>query len=109
MRLVKDKVLSLISLATKAGKTVSGEFMTERETKSGRAALVIVAEDSSENTKKKFQDMCGFYEVPICFYGDKDTLGHAMGKEIRASLAITDAGFAKSISKHIDTEDNTIA
>lgn len=109
MRLVKDKVLSLISLATKAGKTVSGEFMTERETKSGRAALVIVAEDSSENTKKKFQDMCGFYEVSICFYGDKDTLGHAMGKQFRASLAILDEGFADGIQKQLKQKNNTIA
>ena len=28
-------------------------------------------------------------------YGDKDTLGHAMGKQFRASLAILDEGFAK--------------
>ena len=56
----------------------------EKEVKTGRAALVIVAGDASENTKKKFRDMCEFYEVPIYFYKDKDTLGHAMGKEFRA-------------------------
>ena len=94
-----DKILSLIGLATKAGRCVSGEFMTERETKCGRATLVIVAEDSSDNTKKKFRDMCEFYDVPIIFYSDKDTLGHAMGKQFRASLAILDEGFAKGILK----------
>ena len=104
-----SKALSLISLATKAGKTASGEFCTEKEVKTGMAALVIVAEDASENTKKKFQNMCEFYEVPIYFYGDKDTLGHAMGKEFRASLAVTDPGFAKGIAKHLDAEKNTIA
>lgn len=109
MRLKQDKVLSLIGLATKAGQTASGEFMTEREVKTGRAALVIVAGDSSDNTKKKFRDMCEFYKVPIYFYGDKDTLGHAMGKQFRASLAILDEGFAKGIRKHMDTEENTIA
>ena len=104
-----SKALSLISLATKAGKTASGEFCTEKEIKTGMAALVIVAEDASENTKKKFQNMCEFYEVPIYFYGDKDTLGHAMGKEFRASLAVTDPGFAKGIAKHLDAQQNTIA
>ena len=78
----------------KAGRCTSGEMMTESETKSGRARLVIIASDASENTKKKFRDMCKFYEVPIYIYGDKDTLGHAMGKEFRASLAILDEGFA---------------
>ena len=109
MSLKLNKALSLISLATKAGKTASGEFCTEKEVKTGMAALVLVAEDASENTKKKFQNMCEFYEVPIYFYGDKDTLGHAMGKEFRASLAVTDPGFAKGIAKHIEAEQNTIA
>lgn len=105
----QSKVLALIGLATKAGKTVSGEFCTEREVKAGKAALVIVAADASDNTKKKFQNMCDYYHVPIYFYGDKDTLGHAMGKQFRASLAVLDEGFAKGIRKHMDTEDNTIA
>ena len=87
--MARDKVLSLISLATKAGRCASGEFMTEGQTKSGRASLVVVAEDASDNTKKKFRDMC------------KDTLGHAMGKQFRASLAILDEGFAKGILKEL--------
>ena len=97
-----NKALSLISLATKAGKTASGEFCTEKEVKSGKAELVIVADDASDNTKQKFKNMCEFYEVSIYFYGDKDTLGHAMGKQFRASLAVTDPGFAKGIMKHLD-------
>ena len=105
----RDKVLSLIGLAMKAGKCASGETMTESETKAGKAFLVIVARDASDNTKKKFRDMCKYYRVPICFYGDKDTLGHAMGKEFRASLAILDEGFAKEITKQMKTEDNTVA
>lgn len=103
----QSKALSLVGLATKAGRTVSGEFSTEKEVKSGRASLVIVADDASDNTKKKFKNMCDYYHVPICFYKDKDTLGHAMGKEFRASLAILDEGFAKGIQKQM--ERNTIA
>ena len=106
MILKPNKTMGLIGLATKAGKTAGGEFLTEREVKSGRAALVIVADDASENTKKKFQNMCEYYKVPIRFYGDKDTLGHAMGKQFRASLAVLDEGLAKGIRKHMDTEEN---
>ena len=104
-----NKTLSLISLATKAGKVVSGEFATEKEVKVGYAQLVIVAEDASDNTKKKFQNMCEFYEVPLCIYKDRETLGRTIGKEFRAMLAITDAGFAKSICKHLEAEHITIA
>ncbi len=70
-----NRVLSLIGLATKAGKTVSGEFSTEKSVKTGKGLLVIVAEDASENTKKKFRNMCSFYEVPIFFFSDKESLG----------------------------------
>ena len=101
----RDKVLSLIGLAMKAGKCVSGETMTESETKSGKAKFVIVAGDASENTKKKFGDMCKFYKVPFCFYGDKDTLGHAMGKEFRASLAILDEGFADGMPQVTESKN----
>ena len=102
----RDKVLSLIGLSMKAGRCISGEMMTENETKSGKEKLVIVAYDASENTKKKFRDMCKFYRVPICFYGDKDTLGHAMGKEFRASLAILDEGFADGILKELKNRED---
>ena len=102
----RDKVLSLIGLAMKAGRCTSGETMTENETKLGRARLVIVASDASDNTKKKFRDMCEFYKVPICFYGDKDTLGHSMGKEFRASLAILDKGFADGIRKELKNRED---
>ena len=94
----RDKVLSLIGLAMKAGKCVSGETMTESETKSGKAKFVIVAGDASENTKKKFGDMCKFYKVPFCFYGDKDTLGHAM--------AILDEGFADGIQRELKNRED---
>ena len=105
----QNKALSLISLATKAGKTASGEFCTEREVKAGKAVLVIVADDASDNTKKKFRNMCEFYQVPIYICEDKDTLGHAMGKEFRASLAVLDKGFADGIVKHLDENKDTIA
>lgn len=104
--MLNDKVLSMVSLATKAGKTASGEFMTESKVKEGRAFLVILATDSSANTKKNFHDMCKFYHVPIAEYGTKESLGHAMGKEIRASMVILDEGFADSIIKKIKDSGN---
>ncbi len=99
-----NKVLSYIGLATKAGKLVSGEFMTEKAVKEGRAALVIVAQDASDNTKKMFTNMCSFYHVPIVVIEEKEILGHAMGKQFRASLAITDTGFADAIRKQLEKE-----
>lgn len=102
--MTNSKILSLIGLATKAGKIVSGEFSTEKSVKTGNGFLVVVAEDASENTKKKFRNMCSFYQVPIYFYGDKESLGRAMGKEYRACLAVQDENFAKAIMKELGKE-----
>ncbi len=99
-----NKTLSLIGLATKAGKTVSGEFSTEKSVKTGKAFLVLIAEDASENTKKKFRNMCEYYEVPVYFLSDKEGLGKAMGKEFRASLAVQDANFAAAVVKELEKE-----
>ena len=79
----------------------SGEFSTEKAVKENKAALVIVAEDASDNTKKKFNNMCIYYKVPICIFGLKTELGHGMGKEFRASLAVLDKGLADAIIKQL--------
>ena len=94
--------LSLLGLAAKAGKIVSGEFATENAVKSGKAFLVLVAEDASDNTRKKFRDMCDFYEVPVYVFGDKEELGKYCGREFRASLAVQDENFAKAIMKELE-------
>ena len=100
---MRNKALSLIGLASRARKVSSGEFSVEKAIKSYNAFLVIIAEDASDNTKKKFSDMCSYYETPIIFYSSKDELGHCIGKEYRASLAILDENFAAGITEKIDS------
>ena len=53
----KDRALFALSLAMKAGKLVSGEFMTERSIKDGEAKLVIIADDASPGTTKNFSEL----------------------------------------------------
>ncbi len=101
----KDKVLSLLGLATRSRNVVSGGFATEQAVKSDNACLVIIAEDASGNTRKKYSNMCEFYEVPYAYHGTKEVLGHSMGRAERSVLAVTDKGFADSIQKHlVDSE-----
>ncbi len=94
-----DRALQMLSLAQRAGKVASGEFMTETSVKEGKSFLVIVASDASDNTKKKFTDMCTYYQVPILLYSDRDSLGHVIGKDFRASISVNDEGLAAEIQK----------
>ena len=69
------RLLSLVGLATRARKVVSGEFSTEKSVKSGKSHLVIVSEEASDNTKKKFTNMCTYYKVPIYLFGQRTNWG----------------------------------
>ncbi|MBQ1193939.1 MAG: ribosomal L7Ae/L30e/S12e/Gadd45 family protein [Lachnospiraceae bacterium] len=105
---MKNKILSLISLATKAGKIVSGEFAVEKAVKEEKALLVIVSVDASKRSKKMYTDMCSFYKVPLYFYGNKDELGRYTGKEFRVSVAVLDSGFRDALIKQMDLDSKEI-
>ena len=91
----------MLGIAAKSGSVVSGEFSTEKAIKTGQACLVIVSEDASDNTKKMFTNMTSFYEVPMYVFGTKEELGRYIGKQFRASLAITDENLADAVEKKL--------
>lgn len=95
------QIYSLLGICKKAGCIKAGEFMTEKTVKGGSAYLVIVASDSSDNTKKKFRNMTDFYNVPYREFGNKDGLGNCIGCEFRASLAVTNKGLADKLIEKI--------
>ena len=96
-----DSVLSMLSIAAKSGNVVSGEFSTEKAVKTGHAYLVIVSAEASGNTKKSFCNMTDFCHVACYCYGSKEALGRCIGKEFRASLAVTDENLAKAVEKKL--------
>jgi ribosomal protein L7Ae-like RNA K-turn-binding protein len=102
--LKNDKILSLLSIAAKSGNAVSGEFSVEKAVKEKKGYLVIVSFEASENTKKKFRNMCDYYHVPMVEYADKEALGKCIGKEYRACACLLDRGLADAVRKRIDME-----
>ncbi len=97
----KIKLLSLLSLAQKAGKLLTGEETCERSLRAKEARLVIVCEDASDNTKSKFNKKCFYYGVPIYIILKKDELNKAIGKQNRATAVIVDSGFALTIEEKL--------
>ena len=98
-----DPVLQLLGLAQKAGGVKSGEFMTESAIKEGKAFVCIVAEDASDNTKKHFSDMCSYRDIPYIEYSDMENIGHAIGKQFRASLCVTNEQLAQQIRNKVQS------
>ena len=105
------KIASLLSLCSKAGMLMTGEEIGEKLLQRDEAELVIVAEDASDNTKKKFVNKCFFYEKPVRIFGEKEVMSKCVGKSNRTVYIIIDSGFATRLRILIDekiTEKETV-
>lgn len=101
--IIINRIYSFLGLATKAGKVISGEETCERAVKDKRVWLVIVANDASENTKKKFGDICRYRGIEVRYFGEKALLGKHIGKNMRSVVAVTGKEFAKRLLELIDS------
>lgn len=81
----------------RAGGLSSGETAVVNAIRAGKAHLVIVAEDASENSKKLYRDKCRSHGTGIVFFGNADALGFSIGKNKRSAVAVTDAHFANEL------------
>lgn len=100
----RNKAFSYLGLAVRAGKAVSGTFCVERSIRKGRAKLVIVSEEASDNSKKNFRSICTYHKVPLYFFGSSEELGNAVGKEFRVAAAIEDEGLAGAAIEQLEQE-----
>ena len=100
-----DSVLRMIGLSMRAGKLVFGANLATSAIRSkSKPYLVLIANDASENTKKKIVDGCAYHGVS---YLETDYSGsdyaHTIGKTFDVMvLAIMEEGFAKSIINKIN-------
>jgi ribosomal protein L7Ae-like RNA K-turn-binding protein len=94
--------MSLLGLANRARKIISGEELSVKEIRGGKAKLVLLSADASANTTKKITDKCKSYEVPYKLVEDRHLLGQAIGKEARVVVAVLDDGFAKKLMTLLD-------
>jgi len=98
----QDKVLSMLGLANRAGKIISGEELIIKGIRKGKILLVILSEDISENTRKKISDKCLFYKIPYYTAFKREQLGHAIGKSSRVAIGITERNFVKELEKVLE-------
>lgn len=97
----KDPVLSLVSIARKAGGIKCGTFLTEDSVRNAKAKLVVISEDMSEREADDLKALCERNSVPYILHGTKETLGESTGKGITACAAIIDENLARGILKKI--------
>ena len=87
----------MLGLAMKAGKIAWGSDMCEENIKKKKASLIIIAEDTSENTKDKFIKLASLYNINIVIFGEIDLLSSSVGKFNKGVFAVLDDGFGNKI------------
>lgn len=96
-----DKICGALGLARKAGKLSVGSELCVESIRAGKAELVILCNDMSDNSNKKLADAMRTRGVPyIVLPLGKVELAKKVGKSSFAvACALTDKGFAKIIYK----------
>lgn len=91
----------MLGLAARARSIICGTDLSCDSVRNGSARLVLVAENASDNTKKRITNCCTFYEcecrqIPVT----TSDLGNSVGKSGAVStVALTDQNFTKGIKK----------
>ncbi len=101
------KIEGLLGLAMRAGQLTVGADLTLREIKAGKAALVLMDAQASENTKKKLQDACAFRRVPLHIM-EAGLIDAACGREGRMAAALKKGSMAGQISQMLNQAENTL-
>jgi ribosomal protein L7Ae-like RNA K-turn-binding protein len=101
MKELKSKVNAYLGFAQRAGKLISGEMAVLSALNKNRVRLILLAEDASVRTKRKFGDLSAGMGVPMTEYGSKEQLGSIIGKLPRSVIGVTDEHFATIISDQL--------
>lgn len=99
---MENKIYGLIGLARRAGKVSFGTESSIETIEKKKAKLVIVAEDSSDRTKKNFKELSEKLNIPFRIAGTIEDLSKSIGQVNKAVLVIKEENFAKEILKRID-------
>lgn len=92
-----SNILSLLGIAQKARKLVSGYDSLVRAIMSDKVFLIILAVDAGKNTKEKVKFLAESRNIPIYCWANSDELSRSIGKEGRKVIGIVDKGFAQKI------------
>lgn len=104
------KYEGVIGLAKRAGKLATGTESVLDAVRAKKSALVLVASDASEDTKKRISDKCAFYDGRyIVLPTTKSELGGVLGRNDTATAAFLDASFVKAFETSLTREETTLA
>lgn len=94
---INSRFWGMLSLSMKAGALSVGESRATERIRAGEASLIILSEDASGNTVKKFSDMGAYRDIPLIRVSDRYRLGSAIGRKFAVVIAVHNEGFSKNL------------
>ena len=97
--------LRFLGLARKAGALVTGEENARLAVRSGRARLLVVSADASDNARKRAEDFVKGTNVPLAVLPlTKEDVSSATGRPGCSMAVFTDKGLAAAFLKALAAE-----
>ena len=96
---MSDKILNLLGLACRAGKTVCGDGAAQKTLKKKSVPLLFLAADGGNDNVTKYRRLAERKGIVIIDTYTKDELGSAVGKSQNVIVLVDDKGFAAAIEK----------
>jgi ribosomal protein L7Ae-like RNA K-turn-binding protein len=97
----KQKVISLLQLARKAGKLGKGFDSTIRSCRNRKASVVIIATDLSENSRKRVLYLTEETGVPVYEMFTKSEMSELFDHQEIGILSVNDVNFARGLKKYL--------
>lgn len=99
---MREKTLNLLGLMRKANAIAVGETNTGGAVRAGKAKLLLLAADASDNAKSRARGFThGRDVVTVTLPFTKDEIAAHVGVSSCAMAAITDIGFANAFMKSL--------
>ena len=104
---MKEKALNLLGLMRRANAVSVGELNTGTTVKAGKAKLLVIAADASDNARHKAEGFtAGRRTLSVVLPFTKAELSAALGLNGCSMAAITDMGFAEALLKLLSGIDS---
>lgn len=102
---MNDKGLNYIGIMRKAGACAAGENDSGIACRSGKAKILLLASDASENAVSRAQGFVYGRGIPLgTLPYDKTELGNILGRGVTSMFAVTDLGLADALMKALSAD-----
>ncbi len=103
------RLAGLLGLGARGRLVISGVDMVRDALRKGTVELLIIAEDTADNSRDKLLPLATAKQVAVLEGPNAAVLGRAVGKEQVAAVGVTDRRLAKGIRELMESGPTAFA